>query len=352
MPSSANDMNDEPLHVFVKERLVDEPSDDEQRNLLALLFATYGPKTSAEGSVVPRLEPSQDADFLDRLYSAGGILPRAYCYLSFCMKLLQISATGQRKRSRTERLWGYVLWCTMDDKAHASFDKALQADADQLRDKHGPLSEAVEDALARRKEPKNHPLKSVASSMVQAMILDNDRAGLRELIRWVFSAHEPYLKRLLDESHDVGQWLTNVAELIPRLLIKNILPLHDAVAVRSPNVQIGEYTSSGRPQALHDPGLIERRSTFIRNLFTEREAHNFEQMGQRISEVFAHAYPLLLIEQPDQELSEWRERIFETARNAGRLKALQQLEMHHHYDLRLPTWFYRELKAKLTEPTT
>jgi hypothetical protein len=340
-------MQAEPLYVFAKNRIIDEPSADEQRELLKALIRASRPKSAGEGESATVTLPHADYDFPDRLYSAGKLLPRAYCYLAFCLKVLEISTKGQRDRSQTARLWSYVLWSTLSSDELAGFVQALQADTARLRDQYGRLPQVLENMEKGEAELSTHPLKHVASSMMRALIWDDDRYGLRELVQWTYSAYEPRWKLLLNESHDFDQWLTNVAELLPRLLLKNIVPLHDSVAVRDSRVVIAEYASAGSPHGLHDPGLVTRRTSFIRSLFTETEIQTLEKVGQRMSELFAHAYPLLLIDDPKRELAELRERILDTARSAGRIKVMQHIETQYRYNLRIPTWLYRELKNEI-----
>lgn len=330
------------LYTLVKDRLLDEPSSNKQCELLNELVRLCLPKSDGGTEALPI-----NIDFPDRLYSNGLLLPRAYCYIAFCLKVLEISTTGQRSRSITTRLWGYVLHNAMNAKEYKEFVKAIKADIAELRKQHGHLPQELADLEIGGNKPPKHPLKSVASTMLRAMIWDEDRDGMRQLVQWLYSSYEVYLRKLLNESFNVEQWLTNIAELIPRLLLKNLVPLHDFVDVRDPSINIVEYASPGTPHAWSDPGSVTQHSVFIRNLFTEKEIHALEQAGQRISELFAHAYPILLIEDHESELSSLHERVLDIARRVGRVRAIQHIEMQYRYNLRIPTGFYREIKNEL-----
>ena len=297
-------MKTKPLHTIVKDRVLDEPSCSKQRELLKEVIHVCLPKFDGGSEALPI-----NLDFPDRLYSDGLLQPRAYCYLVFCLKVLEISTTGQRSKSITPRLWGYVLYNTLNDNEYKMFVKAIKSDVAKLREQYDHLPQELADLEIAANKPPKHPLKDVASTMLRAMIWDKDHEGIHQLVQWLYSSYEVYLRKLLNESFEVEQWLTNIAELIPRLLLKNLVPLHDSVAVRDPHINIVEYAAPGTPHAWSDPGVVSQRSVFIRNVFSEKEIHVLEQTGQRISELFAHAYPILLIKDHESELLSLRERV-------------------------------------------
>lgn len=339
-------MPSEPLYIIVRNRIIDEPAADEQRDLLkALVAACFVKPTPTPPPGSERL--LANLDFADRLFTEGRLLPRAYCYLAFCLKSLELSAASRRDWSQTARLWGYVFWSIMGPEERAGFTKAMQKDIEHLRTKHGRVPAAMENMAPAEDTPEEHPLKAVASSMTRALIADDDRDGLRVLIRWAYSAYEPHLRRLLDDSLGIEQWLTNVAELLPRLLLKNLIPLYDALIIRDPQIVIAERRRGATPPALHDPGVATRPTSLTRTLFSDAEIKGLGQSAQRISELFANVYPLLLIEDPERELNELRARIVADAAGVGRLQAKLHLETYHRHKMRLPTWLYSELKAEL-----
>jgi hypothetical protein len=320
----------ETLHVLVKHKVFDEPLAEEQRTLLREFAHAYGPNANS-----PMECPREE--FANRRFSAGTLLPRAYCYLAYCSKIIEIcTKRSDDGRPATARLWGYVMWSTMDADMRAEFGRAMAADAGDDAVQEVPVSTS--------------PLKEAVTSMIRAMIFDNDLDGLRELVRWAYNAHEPYLKALIDESHSDDRWMANVAELIPRLVLRTCIPLHDSVAVRDPKIVLAAYASSAAPLGFNDPGVLMRRSTFVRTLFAEPEIRVLEQAGQRISELFAHVYPLLLIADRRQEMTEIRERVCALNRQRGHLRALQHIETLYRHSLRIPTWVYRELKSEISGP--
>lgn len=329
-------MDPESLAVLVRGRMLDEAPVEEQRALLQALYGAHGP-IAGEPLTAP------DAVFADSRYSAGELPPKTYCYLAYCSKILEIST--MHGRHDTMRLWGYVMWSTLDTDAQAEFGRALDADLAGRRRVGGDDTEPPGPTVTET--PTLCPLKDTVSSMIRAMVFDRDFDRLRELVRWSYSNYEPHLKTLLDESDDDDSWMINLAELLPRLLLRNCIALHDSVAIRDPKVVMAMYTSSRSPAAFYDPGVLVRRSTLVRTLFDEKEIHALEQAGQRIAELFAHAYPLLLLRDPQREAADVRNRVRRIAQERGRIPALQHIEIQHRHSLRIPTWLYREMKGEL-----
>lgn len=117
-------MQPEPLHAYVKGRIIDEASDDEQRDLLKVILHSCGTKRKNEKSSEPATIPCGDLEVANKLFSSRKCLPKIYCYLAFCLKILEISAKGKRDWSSTARLWGYMFWSASDAEALADFTQA------------------------------------------------------------------------------------------------------------------------------------------------------------------------------------------------------------------------------------
>ncbi len=166
-------------------------------------------------------------------------------------------------------------------------------------------------------------------------------------MKWLYGMFESRLHASMTESKDYDTWMLNVARLLPSLLLKSLVPLHDSASVHSPEIVIAQYAPRGGPHAFYRPGTATRTSTFIRNLFLKEEIHGLAQAGQRMAELLAHTLPLLLIEQRPQELANRHARILEMAAIGGRLRALQHLETLYRYKLQVPTWLYTQLRTEL-----
>jgi hypothetical protein len=104
-------MANEPIYTLAKDRIIDEPTTDEQRELLKTLLATcfVRPNQTTTNDSTTLLA---NLDFADQLYSDGKLLPKAYCYLAFILKLLELSELGNRDWSQNGRFWVYVAYST------------------------------------------------------------------------------------------------------------------------------------------------------------------------------------------------------------------------------------------------
>jgi hypothetical protein len=331
---------------LLKDAIVSELPATEQRKLLLAFYQTCGPRTRKEGPADRQSADAECSDFAEQLFSGGRIDARTYCYLAFCARLLMLASSGERQRSRPDRLWGYIVFSSMNEEQHSSFARAYQADLTSLREKHG-VAFPVPTAEIRGEEAPKNPLKNASSSMFRAFVWDLDRNGLRDLVSWIYSVHEPYLDRLLRISLSDDQWLANIAELIPRLLLKNLLPIYDGVAVRPPQISIFERAPAGTPHAYHDPGVLTQSNSFIRSLFSEKEIAELEQRNQRIEELFAHSYALVIAQKPTEELAATERRILTLSKREGRIRGMQHLETLYRYKLRIPTWLYQRLRKEI-----
>ncbi len=279
--------------------------------------------------------------YVDQLYSHGLVSPKSWAYLSFSMKVIDLVTTlGSGRWSDQNRLWGYVLFWALDARKLEKFEQEVMV---ELR----PTSHTDETQSPAADKRREFPLKSLAESCFRALIWDNNQPVLRELVRWLHSAYEPHLDRLLRESQSQGAWLDNVAELVPRLLLRNLVPIHNSVVVRDGSVNVSVAPTAVGPRALFDPGAVSQVSTLYRNLFDGTEVRELEQRSQRMAELFAHTFTLWARLDLNDKLRLSREHLLRLAKDRGRLQALRYLELSYRHRLSVPTYFYRELRAEL-----
>jgi len=77
---------------------------------------------------------------------------------------------------------------------------------------------------------------------------------------------------------------------------------------------------------------------------------DLELAGQRISETFAHLYPVVLNDIEDF-LTERKKEIFDVAREKGRLQVFQQALVYYKSKLCITRYIYEEIQALLRQAT-
>lgn len=322
----------------------DDP--DEQRHFLGYLLLGHmdaiqaGSRRTAQ-DLAPLRPP---LDLVDDMYSRGNISAKSWAYLALTLRLIDVyscQSSGSLDRIGPERLWGYISFAVATPEERKRFEEevlpSVLGTGQPVPVSAGPRQDLGEDM---------HPYKQVATNCLRRCLYDGDHAALRIMVNWLHSAYEPYHQRLLHSSSSPNVWLENAAELMPRLLLRNLFPIHNQVRVRPPGLYISSGPDDGGPRGLHDPGTEAQTATIYRNLFTEDEIRFYEQASQRMSEIFAHTFSLLWCDL-DQEVRDRSSSLIELGHREGRLRALQRLEVEYRHRLSMPTYEYRRLKPLL-----
>jgi hypothetical protein len=246
---------------------------DARVNLVRSLFANYGPRRA--GAHVPEQGArwAPPTDFADKAYENGLLRPVSYAYLALIIELLRLEADETFVHLKQ---WGYVLYFTLSDSDREQFVS--------LARRGGLLSAEMEEQADI--EPADR-LRELATTMLRYALLHYSYEELRKLLRWLHEAYRPYLERLLAESTNNEAWLVNIAELVPRLLLKNLVPMDDCVTSEAPTIVLGPdygFCHSGP----------RRASSLYRSLFDPDEVKALAQEAQRSTELFAHVYPRLM----------------------------------------------------------
>jgi len=226
---------------------------DIQVGTLRDLFTEHGPRLSDMLAGEPEATSKPPASFADHLYSEGAVRPLSYCYLALMVRLMRLDATRPYVRAR---LWEEILHVIVETPP----DQSSKSSADSQS---------------------NTILKNLAERMLQFAIVHYDYDELRGVLRWLHAEYRPYFRTLLTTSEDNESWLVNIAELLPRLLLKNLVPIYDSIRVRAGGVFLGS-------DGLFDDGTASRISSLYRTLFDSDELAGLAQDAQRASEVFAN----------------------------------------------------------------
>ncbi len=139
----------------------------QERQLLKALYKRYGFKDGATAVAIPQELRASGDTLADELYDSCCLLPRSYCDLAFCIKILQISSAGTRQRSQTIRLWEYVVYAMLDDADRAGFDAAFDSDLERLRERQGHPKQLEFQHNGTRDEQATLPLRDLSSSMLR-----------------------------------------------------------------------------------------------------------------------------------------------------------------------------------------
>jgi hypothetical protein len=285
-----------------------------------------------------------------RAYNNQGISPKAYSYLLFIWKVFDLCAhSDQYDPAVVYHLWAYPIQASLSEEEEEAFWAAWKENlSNQARRPEGPdsIRSDAEAALLKEERYIRLTLEEIPTLMVKALIRFGRTEIIKSLTRFLYCSYEDKLHQLLSTSDSREAWLQNVADLIPYLLLKNFIPVHDTVVVRNAKVIIAEYSTSNGAAYLHDPGTVSRVSRFFRNLFTVEEILTFEQSGQRISETFAHVYPIVL-EDIEEALAKKTTEIMEEAQQKGRLQGRQLASFHYRSKFSIPKYVYEEIKARL-----
>lgn len=214
-------------------------------------------------------------DIAAQLYSGSYLEPVEYCYVAIITELLRNAAhnhwdriaIGQIMRRCIDREVPRFILAVLDEE---DLGKPIQGSA-----------EPTEFALA---------LRAITESIAAYISVYGERNSLRKTIRWSYEQYRPYVKKLLNDSTSNICWLMHMAELVPRLLLKNIFAIDNTVQMAGPQVTLGpDY-------GYFQTGAVTRTASLYRTLFGDDEIADLRAEGQRISEVFAHVGAILFSE--------------------------------------------------------
>jgi len=146
--------------------------------------------------------------------------------------------------------------------------------------------------------------------------------GVEALARFVVFGHEAALRRLLEESWGESEWLDNLYDLLPYLLLPEIIPLRDEHGKYAPTFDDSMVDRFNRAAKNNEEMLVNVRQMIVRN---NRGDDQFE-------------------EQFDDILAELKE----VTSERGRLAARMLLIYYHRNKLHIPTYLLRRLDEGLT----
>lgn len=325
-----------------------DDADDEQREVLRSLLVRFSPFFRRPVDAMPDHACDRGARaYVDQLFATGAVSPKSWSYLSFALTVLEAAtpAAESRQWSKREHLWGYAISCSLSQEEAREFDRTVMP----------TLREAWEVPEAQLKhggdgatESSREPLKCFATLCLRALVWERDYEALRRVILWAHQVHQVHLQRLIERSDDDASWLENLAELMPRLLANQLVPINDTVVLRDGAIAVRTGPMSSGPRGLHDPGTVGRVSTLFRNIFDETQLHALSQTAQHIEEVFAHTVHLLWSDRA-AELGVRRQHLLHMAEQQGRLRALQRLETEYRHTLSIPTYMYHDLRHQLRQ---
>jgi hypothetical protein len=189
-------------------------------------------------------------------------------------------------------------------------------------------------------------IKEFPRAIVEFMLLTDQRGMVRELIQYCYNAYREYHHNLLYSSPDDVTWNRNVRLLLPRLLLRNFIPIHDTVLLGDRRIIIPSDRHRG--PAISDSGTASRVSRLFRNLFSADEIHSLEQTSQAISEFYVHLNTMS-IEGIEKHISTARQEVKEIAESIGLLPAQQRAIALYKHQLALPQYAFQSLMQELRE---
>ena len=283
-------------------------------------------------------------------YRSQQISPKVYSHLLFIWKVFDLCIQpDQYDYEVIVCLWVHSLRASLskgeDENLRARMKKHLRnfvSNSEISKD----TSLVAESKLLDEGQHAKQAFKNVPTLLFKTLIDFEKTETIKELIRFLYLSYEQALSALLHSSDSLETWLWNIAELIPYLLLKNFVPIHDTVVVRNPSITLVEKSVPGGASHLIDTGTVSRVSRFFRDLFTLDEIQYFEQTAQRISETFAHIYPIVLSD-IQESLIQKKTEIMKEAQINGRMRGLQLALTQYKSRLSIPKYIYEEIIAQV-----
>src|SRR5262249_379695 len=137
-------------------------------------------------------------------------------------------------------------WAKWDDFVKQMFDSPG----------HDPVWSGTSHALRDSPEVSDaRLLRYLCTIVVEALIIFGKTEALRALVTFAYSAYEVHLVRVIQKSNTCEAWLETIAELMPYLLLKSLMPVHDALVHTNPRIGLATHQNTN---SYSDPGVVDR----------------------------------------------------------------------------------------------
>ena len=285
-------------------------------------------------------------------YHRQEVSPKAYAYL--CFFWMTLDACAQDKNGGFEivlALCGTLIQGMLTEEMARGFDAALKADRERLEQNPALLAQmrASSPDLARalQSDPSERMQRAELVHMpllLMRTLLRKQAIGpIRQLITGLYTACEPALTLLVNESMTEDAWLMQVCDTLPLLMLKNFVPLQDRTQSQAP-VEVFVNAENMSPSIEEETSYP--LSPLFRELFSEQEIREFQAQDQRIAETFANLFPLTYINRP-RLFAFIREDVERVAQQQGRDAGRQQAANYYQGWFYIPRYFYEQLGAEL-----
>jgi hypothetical protein len=327
-----------PLVDFLKGTILDDLDEARQQEYFSQFryqfqFCPQNP-SNVQGEWARSFLRQLEAENLST-YCNQSISPKVYSYLLFIWKVFDLcTLPNQYDQKMIEHLWAHSMQVAYSKREK---DKFLSETKKDLKKQAGKAGVSYVEQYVWP------TLKTLPTLLFTILIYFGKTEIIKELIYFLYFSYQDKLQQLLDNSDCLENWLWNMAELIPYLLLKNFIPIHDTLELKDPRI-LSDFEATH----LADHGTVSRVSQFFRNLFTVGEIKHFEKEEKIINECFADIYPVLL-GNIEESLAQRKAEIMEVAKQQGRLQARTLLRTQHKKRLKIPTYIFKELDTTLAK---
>ncbi len=205
----------------------------------------------------------------------------------------------------------------------------------------------------RRSEPlspspwREGPFSLLLSVLISLIAGAGGHAALRQFTWNIYQAYQAPVEKLLRESHDGGSWLENILDALPRLMLKNFVPIYTKMRISNPEIGLlQEDVPPGMPLFKSQSTQIRVVAPLLRAAFSDDEIAGLIEMENVAEEKFAHLYAALLTDW-DVRAEQVRGIVLAELAASGRIAA-RQLVTRYYARLSIPTYVYQDLLRQLS----
>jgi hypothetical protein len=335
---------------------------------------------AAEAQAITLLSPPQDIrDFGDaaslrrwaahtgnvtgHAYAARTLVPRAFAYALAFTTGLGVLADHLPAAGTAVAEAHFMLSNRPDhlQQRREQLVRALRLATDiELPDVASALTHAERASLAaalagwrklppgRRSEPlspspwREGPLSLLLGMLISLIAGAAGHAALRQFTWNIYQAYQAPVEKLMRESHDGGSWLENILDALPRLMLKNFVPIYTKMRISNPKIGLlKEDVRPGMPLFTSQSTQIRVIAPLLRAAFSDDEIAGLIEMENIAEEKFAHLYAALLTDW-DVRAEELRGIVLAELAASGRTAA-RQLLTRYYARLSIPTYVYQDL---------
>ncbi len=313
------------------------------------------------------LNRSQISIVSEKAYAARTLTPRAFAYaLAFTNGLgvladhfpgggaavaeaqFLLATRPDHLQQRREHLVRALRHATDIELPHIASALTLVDRARLVR----ALAEWKKLPSGRRSEPlepspwREGPLSMLLTVLISLIAGAAGHAAFRQFTWNIYQAYQEPIEKLLRESHDGESWLENILDALPRLMLKNFVPIHTKMRISNPEIgMLQEDVPPGMPLFASQGTQIRVIAPLIQAAFSDDQIADLVEMENVMEEKFANLYAAILTDW-DVRAEEVRRIVFAELAASGRIAA-RQLATRYYARLSIPTYVYQDLLRQI-----